>query len=89
MFDGINWFTTFVLYVIVWWTVLFAVLPIGTKPVADADPATGWRGAPEQPRMGRKILWTSLVSTVIWLLIMVVQQSGWISFRSGWLSLPN
>ncbi len=86
---GINWFTAVVLYIIVWWTVLFAVLPFGTKPVAEPDQATGWRGAPAQPRIGRKILWTTLVATLVWAVIMGVQASGLISFRSGWLSLPD
>jgi predicted secreted protein len=86
---GINWFTAFVLYVIVWWTVLFAVLPFGTKPVADPDSATGWRGAPEQPRMGRKILWTTLIAAILWVAILTIQESGWLSFRGGWLALPD
>ena len=46
-----NWFTGCVLYVLIWWTVLFAVLPIGTHPVEEPDKSTGWRGAPEQPRL--------------------------------------
>ena len=41
-----NWFTGIVLFVIIWWTALFAVLPIGTKPVVQPDAASGWRGAP-------------------------------------------
>ncbi len=86
---SLNWFTAFVLYVIIWWTVLFAVLPIGTRPVADADSATGWRGAPERPRMGRKVLWTTLIAAVIWGVIIGVQATGWISFREGWLALPD
>jgi predicted secreted protein len=86
MISGINWFTAFVLYVIVWWVTLFAVLPFGTKPVAEADEATGWRGAPEQPRIGRKFLWTTLVATILWGAILAVQASGLVSFRSGWLS---
>ena len=49
-----NWFTGVVLFVIIWWTALFAVLPIGTRPVAQADNKSGWRGAPEQPRILRK-----------------------------------
>jgi predicted secreted protein len=86
---GINWFTALVLYVLIWWVALFAVLPFGTKPVADADAATGWRGAPENPRMGRKILWTTLIATLIWVAFLVVQSTGWISFRNGWLALPE
>jgi len=84
-----HWFTAFVLYAITWWTVLFAVLPVGTRPVAEADEATGWRGAPARPLMGRKILATTLISLVLWGAMMLVIQSGWISFRSGWLALPD
>ncbi len=85
----INWFTATVLYVIIWWTVLFAVLPIGTRPVADADPSTGWRGAPDTPRIGRKALLTTMITTVLWIIFMLVQASGWISFRDGWMSVPG
>ena len=86
---GVNWFTAVVLYVIVWWTVLFAVLPFGTRPIADADQATGWRGAPERPRMGRKILWTTGIAFVVWGMVLAIQASGWISFRTGWLAMPD
>jgi predicted secreted protein len=86
---AINWFTAVVLYVIIWWTTLFAVLPFGTRPVAEADEATGWRGAPAQPRMGRKVLWTTLITTLLWGAFLAVQATGWISFRTGWLSMPD
>ncbi len=84
-----SWFTAFVVYVLVWWTALFVVLPIGTRPVADPDRATGWRGAPEAPRMWRKVLWTTVLATVIWAGCIAVIRSDWVSFRSGWLSLPD
>lgn len=75
-------FTAFVLYTLIWWTVLFAVLPFGTRPVADADPATGWRGAPERPLIGRKLLATTLISAVLWGLAMWIIRSDWWSFRA-------
>lgn len=84
-----HWFTGFVLYMMVWWTLLFAILPIGVQPQIEADSTTGWRGAPAQPRLLRKVIITTLVSTVVWGLIMAVIYSGWISFRSGWLALPD
>ncbi len=89
MLGDLNWFTAAVLYVMIWWTVLFAVLPFGTRPVADADEATGWRGAPENPRIGQKLLWTTAISTALWVAFLVVQANGWVSFRSGWLALPE
>ena len=61
-----NWFTGVVLYVLIWWTVLFAVLPIGTHPVETPDELTGWRGAPEQPRILMKVAITTLVAAVVW-----------------------
>ena len=80
-----NWFNAAVLFTIIWWTVLFAVLPFGVRPVPEADEATGWRGAPEQARMGRKLLVTTLISVALWGVALAVIQSGWISFRP---SLP-
>ena len=44
-----DWFTAFVVFVLVWWTVLFTVLPLRTRPQPEADGATGWRGAPARP----------------------------------------
>ncbi len=84
-----HWFTAFVLFVMIWWTVLFAVLPVGTRPVDEPDAVTGWRGAPERPLMARKLLATTLISAVVWGIMLMVILNGWISFRSGWLALPD
>jgi predicted secreted protein len=84
-----GWFTACVLYVLIWWTALFAVLPLGTKPVAEADSVTGWRGAPEKPQLLRKLLITTLVSAVIWLAMVLLIESNWLSFRHGILKMPE
>lgn len=84
-----NWFTGIVLYVLIWWTVLFAVLPIGTKPVAEADELTGWRGVPERPRIAMKVLLTTLIAGLVWLGCYALITSDWLSFRHGWLAMPQ
>ncbi len=85
-----NWFTGVVVYLLIWWTALFAVLPVGTRPDAEGDLAAGgWRGAPRNPHLGRKLLATTLVAGVIWLGVYAVVESDWLSFRSGWLALPE
>lgn len=76
-------FTAFVLFALIWWTVLFAVLPFGTRPVADPDAETGWRGAPERPLIGRKLLATTIISAVLWGAAMLVISSDWWSFRAS------
>jgi predicted secreted protein len=83
-----NWFTGVVLYVLIWWTALFAVLPFGTEPVADPDGATGWRGVPKRPLILRKVVATTVVAAVLWSGSYLLITSDWISFRSGWLALP-
>jgi predicted secreted protein len=84
-----NWFTAFVVFVLVWWTVLFAVLPLGTRPVAEPDATTGWRGTPEHPHLLRKLLLTTLISALIWAIIVGLIESDWLSFRHGILKMPD
>jgi predicted secreted protein len=85
-----TWFTGIVVFGLVWWTALFAVLPFGTRPDPDGDLAAGgWRGAPERPLLLRKIIATTILSVVIWLGIYLLVESDWLSFRSGWLALPE
>ena len=76
-----NPFTGVVLFTMIWWTVLFMVLPFGIRPISDADDATGWRGAPEKPHIGRKLLLTTLISAILWGGAFAVIQSDWLSFR--------
>jgi predicted secreted protein len=81
-----NWFTGVVLFVIIWWTALFAVLPIGTKPVIQADDKSGWRGAPEKPGMLRKVILTTIVACVLWTGSYLLIRSDYLSFRHGYFA---
>ena len=76
-----DWFTAGVVFVLVWWTVLFAVLPFWTRPRQEADETTGWRGVPERPLLGRKLLTTTALSVLVWGAIMLVIRSPYLSFR--------
>ena len=57
-----------VVYVIIWWVVFFSVLPIGIKHNIEPfnnnlegnDP-----GAPKNPNILKKFLYTTLITTVI------------------------
>jgi predicted secreted protein len=57
------------LYFVVWWTVLFAVLPFGVQTQADDGVivAGSEPGAPSMPRLAEKALWTTLVANVVFL----------------------
>ncbi|MEW6449977.1 MAG: DUF1467 family protein [Pseudomonadota bacterium] len=57
--------TAIAIYFLIWWITLFAVLPWGvTAQGADSPPGTD-PGAPTVPRLVRKLIWTTIVSSVI------------------------
>ena len=75
-----GWVTGIVVYVLVWWITLFAVLPLWVTPAEPDDPGHA-AGAPEKPRMLLKVAVTTAVAAVIWLGIDFVVSSPWFSFR--------
>ena len=63
-----NIFTGVIVYLLVFWTVLFMVLPWGNGRKEAAE--TGMAGsAPTNPRIKQKFLITFIISTIIWAII--------------------
>jgi predicted secreted protein len=66
------------IYIVIWWTVLFAVLPIGVRTqgedgaVVPGTPAS----APSAPRLLRVVLLTTAISTLLFLLPWAVTRYG-------------
>ncbi len=81
VFDGC------VLYVLLWWVCLFAVLPWGVRPQAQPDPMSGWRGAPEHPHLWRTVIATTLVAGVVWLGAYWLVSTPYLNLRDGWLAM--
>jgi predicted secreted protein len=77
-----NWFTGIIVYVLVWWVALFAILPLWVAPAEPGDLGHA-AGAPKQPLLRRKVLVTSLVAAVIWIAIYALVRSSWLSFRGS------
>jgi predicted secreted protein len=78
-----TWFTAIVTYLTMWWIVLFCVLPFGIRSQAEmGEVAEGTDpGAPAVPNMGKKLLWTTGITAVVWGLLALVISSGWISLE--------
>jgi predicted secreted protein len=74
------WVTGVVVYVLVWWITLFAVLPLWVTPAEPDDPGHA-AGAPSRPRLVLKMAITTVVSALIWLAIYLLVRSPWLSFR--------
>lgn len=59
--------TAIAIYFLIWWVVLFAVLPWGVRAQGEAGAAGTDPGAPVVPNLKMKLLWTTIVSTVIFI----------------------
>lgn len=77
--------TSVAIFLTIWWTVLFAVLPLGTVTHAEAgiDKGDGGDpGAPVDPKLKQKFFTTTWVSVAIFAVI-------WIVVKLGLVTLPH
>lgn len=70
-----------VVYLITWWTVLFAVLPWGVRQPDQPHDFVG--GAPVKANMKKKLIATTLISAVIWCVIAYLMHIKVVDFRSS------
>jgi len=73
--------TGLAIFFLIWWVVLFAVLPWGIRSqhegqdmVPGADP-----GAPTRAKIGWKLAWTTLVAAAIYAVAYVVYAEHWVT----------
>jgi predicted secreted protein len=76
--------TAFAIYFVIWWIVLFLTLPFGVRSqhedgggVPGTDP-----GAPIASLMGRKLIWTTVLSAVFFAV-------AWLAYDAGYLNVDR
>jgi len=69
-----NWFSGLVLFIVIWWTLLFAVLPFAVRSqLEDGDVVEGSeRGAPAVSHIKKKFLITTIIAFIIWVAVCAV-----------------
>ncbi len=63
------------IFMTIWWTVLFTILPLGVVTHAEAgiDKGDGGDpGAPVDPKLKKKFFTTTWIAAVIWVVLFVV-----------------
>jgi len=75
--------TMFAIYFVVWWIVLFLTLPFGVRSQHEdgVDTPGTDPGAPIASRMGRKLIWTTIISAVIFAIAMLAYDAGYLSIE--------
>jgi predicted secreted protein len=76
--------TGFAIYFVLWWVVLFLTLPFGVRSQhEDGGGAPGTDpGAPVATNMGRKLIWTTVLSAVIF-------AAGLLAYNAGLLNIER
>jgi predicted secreted protein len=77
-----GWFENIVVYVVIWWMVLFTVLPWGNRAPEQAEPGHA-TSAPSRPRLLIKFAITTAVATALFFVARAVILSDLITFRES------
>ena len=84
--------TWFAIYFVLWWITLFVTLPFGVRSQhEDGVGAPGTDpGAPIAHQIGRKMIWTTIISAVIFAISMYAYKAGYLSLErlSKLMGLP-
>ena len=73
-----------IVYVLIWWIIFFSVLPIGIQSnkekfkekIEGVDP-----GAPINPKIGKKFLVTTLITSIIFIVIYYLVEFDLLNLR--------
>ena len=68
--------TAIAIYFLIWWIMLFAVLPWGVRAQGEGGAPGTDPGAPTVPRLRAKLLWTTIAAGVVWAICAVLYTKG-------------
>jgi len=80
--------TAVAIYFIIWWVVLFTVLPWGVRSQEEGGDVVGGSdpGAPVIPRLWWKLAWTTVIAGIVFALCAVVYLNRLVTLEGlGWL----
>jgi len=68
-----SWISLVAVYFVLWWLVLFAVLPFGVKSFEEMEDVTLGTdpGAPHQPKLAIKMAITSIIAAILLAIVYV------------------
>jgi len=69
-------------FYVMWWIVLFAILPWGVKTAQETGEQSvpgQATSAPQQPMMLKKVIWTTVVTSVLFGVLVANNHYGWLT----------
>ena len=71
-----------IIYIIIWWIVFFAILPIDVErkkliKIEGEDP-----GSPENPKMIKKFIYCTVITTILFTIIYLLMKFEYLNLRN-------
>ena len=74
-----------IIYVMIWWIIFFSILPVGIisnkevfrDSIEGTDP-----GAPKNPKIGKKFLITTIITSILFIMIYYIVDFGFFNLRN-------
>ena len=71
-----------IIYIIIWWIVFFAILPIDVdrikiEKIEGEDP-----GSPENPKMPKKFIYCTVITTILFAIIYLLMKFEYLNLRN-------
>ena len=71
-----------ILYIIIWWVVFFAILPIDVNRLKTNKIEGEDTGSPENPKMLKKFLYCTGITTIIFIIIYLLIKFEYLNLRN-------
>ena len=71
-----------IIYVIIWWIVFFSILPIDVNRVKTVKIDGEDPGSPENPKMLKKFLYCTVITTIIFSVIFLLIKFEYLNLRN-------
>ena len=71
-----------IIYVLIWWIVFFALLPIDVNREKKQNIIGIDAGAPENPKIIKKFVYSTLITTIIFIVIFLLVKYEYLNIRN-------
>tara|TARA_B100000427_G_scaffold268709_1_gene234776 strand:+ start:695 stop:940 length:246 start_codon:yes stop_codon:yes gene_type:complete len=71
-----------IIYVLIWWIVFFALLPIDVNREKKQNIVGIDAGAPENPKIIKKFVYSTLITSIIFIIIFLLVKYEYLNIRN-------
>ena len=71
-----------IIYIIIWWIVFFAILPIDVDRKKLIKVEGEDAGSPENPKMIKKFIYCTVITTVLFIIIYLLMKFEYLNLRN-------